>query len=125
MLPLLKKFLKAPELYLCVLIVALVAFFCIDKIGLTDVNLAEGEGVEFAKLLDVGDLVQVNGNCRDTLALKTAQDFLDQRGLAISPRGVHDDIARSPGKPTVQLVKSLRAIIKLVARNFPAEFERI
>lgn len=44
MLPLLKKFLKAPELYLCVLIVALVAFFCIDKIGLTDVNLAEGEG---------------------------------------------------------------------------------
>lgn len=40
----LKGFLKAPELYLCILIVAIAAVFCVDRIGVTDVNLAVGEG---------------------------------------------------------------------------------
>lgn len=40
----LKGLLKAPELYLCILIVAIAAVFCVDRISVTDVNLAVGEG---------------------------------------------------------------------------------
>lgn len=43
MQPLWKRILKAPELYLCVLIVAVVAFFCVDRIGTSDVRLAVGD----------------------------------------------------------------------------------
>lgn len=43
MQPLWKKILKTPELYLGILIVALVGFFCVDQIGVKDVRLAEGD----------------------------------------------------------------------------------
>jgi len=41
---LLKRILKAPEFYLCVLIIAIGSVFCVDRIGVNNVRLAVGEG---------------------------------------------------------------------------------